>query len=270
MLAAAALVLVFMLVVMLAAFAWQRAVSNTGWVDVFWTYGTGAAGIAVALVPMKDEAIGPRQLLVAALVGVWSLRLGTFVALRVAHGPEDARYQAFRQTWGANYDRNLFGLLMAQPPVSALLVLAIALAAHAPGPLGLRDLAAVLIMALAVGGESLADRQLTAFRRAGHGHGAICDQGLWGWSRHPNYFFEWLGWLAYSAIALDPSRPLSWASLGAPAVMYLVLRFGTGVPPLEASMLKSRGAAFRAYQARVNAFFPLPPKSPPRPSGAIS
>jgi steroid 5-alpha reductase family enzyme len=157
---------------------------------------------------------------------------------------------------------------MAQPSVSALLCLAVALAAHAPGPLGVRDLSAVLIMAVAVGGESLADRQLTAFKTAPHAKGAICEDGLWGWSRHPNYFFEWLGWLAYPVIALAPSQPLSWATLIAPAIMFLVLRWGTGVPPLEASMLKSRGAAFRAYQGRVSAFFPLPPK--PSQSGTAS
>ena len=270
MLAATLAVLVFMLAVMCAAFAYQRAVRNTGWVDVFWTYGTGAAGVTIALLPSAGEAIGARQILVAALIGVWSLRLGTFVALRVANSPEDVRYQAFRQSWGKNYDRNLFGLVMAQPPVSALLCLAIGLAAHTPGPLGLRDLIAVAIMALAVGGESLADRQLAAFKKAGHARGAICEGGLWGWSRHPNYFFEWLGWLAYPAIALDPGLPLTWASLAAPAAMFVVLRFGTGVPPLEASMLKSRGQAFRAYQTRVSAFFPLPPKAQPRHSGAAS
>lgn len=261
MLAAALSALVFMLAVMLAGFAYQRAVANTGWVDVFWTYGTGAAGVAAALLPTTGQAIAPRQILVAALVAVWSLRLGTFVALRVAASTsEDARYQAFRERWGAAYQRNLFWLLMAQPPVSALLALAVMLAAHAPGPLGLRDLLAALIMALAVGGESLADRQLSAFKRGKHAEGAICKRGLWSWSRHPNYFFEWLGWWAYPAIALDPAHPLSWASLAAPAAMFLVLRFGTGVPPLEASMLKSRGDAFRAYQVRVSAFVPLPPK----------
>jgi steroid 5-alpha reductase family enzyme len=259
--AAALAVLVFMLAVMLAGFAWQRAVGNTGWVDVFWTYGTGVAGVAAALLPIGGEPITPRRMLVAALVAVWSLRLGTFVALRVAASPaEDARYQAFRQTWGKAYDRNLFWLLMAQPPVSVLLALAVMLAAHAPGPLGPRDLAAVLIMALAVGGESLADRQLSAFKRAPHAKGAICERGLWGWSRHPNYFFEWLGWWAYPAIALDPAHPLTWASLAAPAAMFLVLRFGTGVPPLEASMLTSRGDRFRDYQRRVSPFLPLPPK----------
>jgi steroid 5-alpha reductase family enzyme len=90
----------------------------------------------------------------------------------------------------------------------------------------------------------------------------VCDLGLWAWSRHPNYFFEWLGWFAYPAFAIDLSGryPWGWATLLAPVLMFLVLRFGTGVPPLEAHMLRSRGQAYRAYQARVAAFLPRPPK----------
>jgi steroid 5-alpha reductase family enzyme len=267
MLAATLIVLAFMLAVMACAFFFQRAAGNTGWVDVFWTFGTGAAGAAIALWP-ADGGLPARRWLIAVLVLAWSLRLGLHVALRVAATSEDARYADFRKRWGARYERNLFGLVMAQPPVTALVCLSIALAARAPGPLGWRDATGVAVLVTAILGEALADRQLDAFKRANHGRHAICDQGLWGWSRHPNYFFEWLGWLAYPVIGLDPSRPLTWATLLAPALMYLVLRFGAGVPPLEASMLKSRGEAFRAYQARVSAFFPLPPK--PTPSGATS
>jgi steroid 5-alpha reductase family enzyme len=91
-------------------------------------------------------------------------------------------------------------------------------------------------------------------------HGVINDTGLWSWSRHPNYFFEWFGWLAYPAIGFDPANIASWATWVAPALIYLILRHATGVPALEQSMLKSRGDAFRAYQARVSAFIPFPPK----------
>jgi steroid 5-alpha reductase family enzyme len=86
------------------------------------------------------------------------------------------------------------------------------------------------------------------------------ESGLWAWSRHPNYFFQWLGWLAYPIIALDPARPVTWLSLAAPAVMYGLLRHVSGVPPLEEAMLKSRGDTFRDYQRRVSVFFPLPSK----------
>src|SRR4051794_13898183 len=118
MLTATLLVLAFMLALMACAFFFQKAAGNTGWVDVFWTFGTGVAGAAIALWP-TDGGLPARRWLIAALVLVWALRLGLHVALRVASTPEDARYSDFRAKWGDHYRRNLFGLIMAQPPVSA-------------------------------------------------------------------------------------------------------------------------------------------------------
>ncbi|MCK7474656.1 MAG: DUF1295 domain-containing protein [Rhodopseudomonas palustris] len=89
----------------------------------------------------------------------------------------------------------------------------------------------------------------------------MCDRGLWRWSRHPNYFFEWFGWLAYPMIALSLSYPWGWATLLAPLFMYWILVHVTGVPPLEQQMLSSRGERYRAYQARTSVFFPWPPRS---------
>ena len=84
----------------------------------------------------------------------------------------------------------------------------------------------------------------------------MCDAGLWGWSRHPNYFFEWLGWLAYPLLAIDPAAAiLAGSRCPAPAFMYWLLVYVSGIPPLEQQMLRSRGDAYRDYQARVSAFF---------------
>jgi len=92
----------------------------------------------------------------------------------------------------------------------------------------------------------------------------VCDIGLWRWSRHPNYFFEWLFWLAYPLIAIDLAgyNPYGWLALLAPICMYWVLVYVSGIPPLEEHMLRSRGETFRAYQLRTRAFFPFPVISP--------
>lgn len=252
--------LLWMLAVMTAAWAYQREAGNSGWIDVFWTFGTGIAGAAVAMLPFDGEPA--RQVLVAAIVAVWSLRLGSYIAARVtgsAH--EDTRYARFRQEWGAAYQRKLYAFVLPQAVVTALLCLSIQAAAHRPEPgLDLRDGLGLAILLIALLGEALADRQLAAFKRTNTRKGAICDKGLWAWSRHPNYFFEWLGWTAYPVMALDLSRPVSLVTLIAPILMYLVLRFLTGVRPLEETMLASRGDAYRAYQARTSAFFLLPPR----------
>jgi steroid 5-alpha reductase family enzyme len=247
-----------MTAVMLLAWLFQRRKGNGGWVDVFWTFGTGLVCIAAALLPMHG-ANPVREALVASLTGVWSLRLGMYIGRRVATGAEDARYVELKREWGGEFHSRLLRFVMWQPPVSTLIALSVHTAAHVPGPLGWRDLAGLPILALAIGGEALADEQMRRYRQAKN-KPPVMDRGLWGLSRHPNYFFEWLTWLALPIIALSPLLPLTWLTLLAPGVMYLVLRHGTGVPILERSMLARKGEQFREYQQRVSAFFPSLPK----------
>ena len=235
---------------------------NGGWTDVFWTYGTGVTLALAALVPVAGRSSpDPRQMLVAALVALWSLRLGAYVARRVAKGPEDSRYATLRGEWGARFQSHMFLLMIVQSPASALLAVSVLLAAREPQPsLGLRYLLGAAVLLAAIAGEGVADGQMMRFKAIAANKGKVCDTGLWAWSRHPNYLFEALGWIAYPVIALEPGRPVTWAAWTAPVVMLLLLRFGTGVPPLEAAQLRSKGDAYRRYQARVSPFLPRPPK----------
>jgi len=247
-----------MLVIMVAAWAYGLAVKNGGWTDVFWTWGTGVVLAAAALLATGPEGIGPRNLLVAALMAIWTLRLGIYLTPRVATYAEDPRYAQFRTA--KNYPLTMLWVTLPQAPASALLGLSVVLAAQTPGPLGLRDGLAVALFVVAIAGEYVSDTQMKRFRAEAANKGKVIETGLWAWSRHPNYFFQWLGWLAYPIIALDPAQPMTWLSLAAPAVMYGLLRYVSGVPPLEDAMLRSRGDTFRDYQRRVSVFFPLPSK----------
>lgn len=249
--------------VMAAAWAWQRLTNNIGWVDVFWTFGTAAAGIFLSLAWAGRDGSPARRLLVCAIAAAWALRLGLHLIVRVARSPEDGRYRELRLQWGRSVQARLFRFLQLQAAVSMALAASIALAADRPGPaLGPLDLAGFMIALVAVGGEAIADQQLRSFAADPANTGKVCDRGLWAWSRHPNYLFEWLAWFAYPIIALDLSGawPVGIAAWAAPALMFAVLRLGTGVPPLEAHMLRSRGETFRAYQARVPPFLPRPPR----------
>ena len=157
----------------------------------------------------------------------------------------------------------MFWFLQSQAAVGIVLALSIVLAAQNPNPnLRVQDWIGLLILLAAIVGEAIADRQLRAFKSDPANRNAICDVGLWRWSRHPNYFFEWLSWLAYPIIALDFAghNPYGWLSLAAPICMYWILVHVSGIPPLEDHMLRSRGEAFRAYQKRTRAFLPLPLK----------
>lgn len=259
----AALVAIAVALSVLMAGAWvvQQRTGNSGWVDTIWTFSVGLVGAASALWPLANDAPNARQWLVAALVIVWSLRLGMHIAVRTAGITDDPRYTAFAKEWGLAAPRRMFVFLQNQALGSIPLVFAIFVAAHFPGEeLRPQDYLGAIILFLGIGGEALADSQLKQFRETPGHRGQVCDAGLWRWSRHPNYFFEWLGWLAYPVIAISPHYAWGWASLLAPAFMYWILVHVTGIPPLEAQMLRSRGERYRDYQARTSIFFPLPPR----------
>ncbi|MBS0360971.1 MAG: DUF1295 domain-containing protein [Proteobacteria bacterium] len=254
-------VLGVMTAAMVGAWAFGLSTRNGGWTDVFWTFGSGVVLAGAALWTHAGfEAPPTRRYLVAALVLTWAVRLGGYLAPRVAKH-EDPRYAKFRADWGRDYPRNMLFVTLPQAPATALLSLSVLIAAAAPGPLGLRDAIGVAILVAAIAGEALADEQMRRFKADPANKGQVAEVGLWGWSRHPNYFFEWLGWLAYPAIGLQLGQPLSWLSLTAPAVMFLLLTRVSGIPPLEEAQLASKGEAYRDYQRRVSAFVPLPPKA---------
>ncbi len=246
------------------AFAWriERVTGNSGWIDVFWTFGTGAAACTLALLPLEDSGWPHgREMLVAALAGSWSLRLGWHILSRTRMVDDDPRYRDLMRQWGANAASKLFRQLQIQAAVGLLLASSVMLAAQNPIELfRIQDIVAIAIFFIGVMGEAIADAQLRAFKRSAANRGKICDAGLWGFSRHPNYFFEWLCWLAYPLLAIDigGGNPLGYLSLAAPLCMYWLLVYVSGIPPLEAHMMRTRQARFVDYRRRTSAFFPWP------------
>lgn len=113
--------------------------------------------------------------------------------------------------------------------------------------------------AIGVVGEAVADSQLKRFKRA---HvGAVCDVGLWGYSRHPNYFFEWCVWIGYAVYGFA-FAPAGLIAIVGQAIIVASIFGITGIPPTENQAVRSKGDAYREYQKRVSRFVPLPPKSP--------
>lgn len=246
---------------MAASWVVQDRTGHAGWIDVFWTFGVGLVGVAAAMTPLSF-APPHRNFLVAVLAFIWSARLGVHIVRRNLRTADDPRYAQIRAGYGAYARRGMFWLTQKQAIVSIPLVLAIYLAAHNPDmQMRGQDALGLIIMLVSVAGETVADMHLRAFQRDPNNEGRICNVGLWRWSRHPNYFFEWLGWLAYPVIAIELFGKYEWAwlSLLAPVVMFVLLRFVSGVPPLEEHMRKTRGATWDTYAARTSAFFPLPP-----------
>ncbi len=245
----------------LAWLAWRRT-RNSGWVDTVWTFSVGAVGLASALLPPTgSDALTSRRVMVAAFALAWGLRLGLHIARRTRGITDDPRYAALLQGWGTDASLQMFILLQKQALVSIPLGIAMVLAAANPeSTLRVQDWLAVAVMAIAIIGEATADGQLRRFAADPANRGKVCDVGLWRWSRHPNYFFEWVGWLAYPLLAIGAWQ-WGWIALAAPACMYWLLVHVSGIPPLEEHMLATRGDGYRAYRARTSAFFPLPPNT---------
>ena len=251
-----------LMLAMATAWAIHRATHNAGWIDTIWTYATGLAAGAAAI-GFAVEDISARQALVAALVLVWALRLGTDMTRRTLARPDDPRYAKMAAEWGAEADEKIFWLLQKQAWCGALLILAVFVAAERPEEeLRASDILGAIALVISVVGAGLADRQLRLFAADPINRGGVCDVGLWRYSRHPNYFFEWLGWCAYPIIAIDWSGGYlwGWAALAAPALMYWLLVHISGIPPLEEQMIASRGARYERYRNSTNAFFPGPIK----------
>ena len=256
--AVAAGIVVFLCTSMTLAWRYALATQRSGYIDAIWSLATGAACVLAALAPGGRPE---RQALVAILAAIWSLRLGSYLWRR-AGAADDPRYAALKAEWGPQAPRRLFLFLQGQALCSTPLALAAYLAAHAPRPApDWRDALGVAIFAAALIGESLADRQMAAFRADPANRGRICDSGLWAWSRHPNYFFEWFAWLAYPAIALQIDAPAGLGALAAPALMYWLLVHVSGVPPLEQHLQRSRPELFAQYAARTSLFWPRPPRA---------
>lgn len=260
--AAFAAVSLALCIIMQGAWLIWRATRNAGWIDTVWTFGLGGVGCASAIAALAAATgFAPRAGIVAGLVAIWAGRLGSHIAKRTSGIKDDPRYAKLAEGFGKNAARGMFWICQKQAWVSIPLAMSMLLAAWNPLPhLRIQDVLGIAALIVGIAGEALADAQLKRFNRANKR--SVCNIGLWSWSRHPNYFFEWFGWLAYPLIAIDlgGEYPLGWLALLGPLCMYWVLVHITGVPPLEEHMLKTRGSAFRAYQARTNVFFPAPPR----------
>lgn len=233
----------------------QARTKNGGIVDVAWSFGTGLCAVFFAFVADGDPN---RRLVVALIAGFWGLRLGVMLAKRVLSESEDGRYKAMRERWGEKTQIKMFGFFQIQAFWAMMFALPMLAASLSPLPLGWVDSLAVLIWAVSIIGESMADAQLARFRGNPANKGKVCEDGLWAWSRHPNYFFEWLHWFSYLILALGGS--LVWLAALGPVVMFLFLTKVTGIPTTEARALVSRGDAYRDYQRRVSVLVPWPPK----------
>ena len=243
---------------MAAVFLLALRIRNFSIVDIAWS---AAFTPMVLLYATLAGGYAPRRAVIAAMVTAWSLRLAGHLHARIAalHPEEEGRYVELRRQWATRLRGRFFIFFQAQGALAGLLSLPFLFACLDKRPaLGGLEAGAGALFVVAIAGEALADRQLAAFKADPGNRGRTCRAGLWRYSRHPNYFFEWLVWVAYAAFAL-PS-PWGWTSAYAPLLMLFLLFRVTGIPMAEEQALRSRGADYREYQRTTSAFFPWFPK----------
>jgi len=227
--------------------------NNAGFVDVGWSLGLVILAVWYA---WQGPSYGPRKWLMAAMVSFWGLRLALHLVRRIASEPEDGRYQQLRREWaGTNVNLRFLFFFEFQAVLDVVLSLPMLVAAMNPSP-GLHwlEYAGAALWLVAVIGESVADAQLAAFKGDPQNRGRVCQMGLWGYSRHPNYFFEWFVWVAWMVYAL--ASPWGSTAVICPALMLFFLFRVTGIPATEAQALRSRGEEYRRYQETTSAFVP--------------
>ncbi len=222
-------------------------------VDVAWS---GGLAFLAAVYPWFVDGDVARRAFVGVLGGAWAFRLAWFLLTdRVLRAKgEDGRYRAMREALGAKANVFLFFFYQGQAAVAVVFSLPM-LAAMRGGSLGSWDVIGGLVWIVAVAGESVADRQLARFRGDPKNRGEVCSAGLWRYSRHPNYFFEWVHWWTY--VAIGRAAPLTWIG---PAAMLLFLFRLTGIPYTERQAMRSRGERYREYQRTTSAFVPWFPR----------
>ena len=245
-------------VVMFLMWLLQLRTGNAGVVDAAWALCIGALAIAAS-------ALGHgwlwRKLAIAGGMGMWSARLGIHLLRdRVIGRPEDGRYVALRRDWGASVRVRMLWFFQVQAMAAVFFALPAFIASANPVPTySVIESVALVLWCAGFAGEVVSDRELAHFRADPVNRGRTCQAGLWRYSRHPNYFCEWIMWVAYALFAL--ASPFGGAALLCPvAMLYLLLRV-TGVPLAEQQALRSRGDDYRHYQQTTNAFFPWRPRT---------
>ena len=226
---------------------------NAAIVDAGWA---GGLALIAAIYAWRGPGDELRRGVMAALVGLWGLRLAGYLFFtRVLGHPEEGRYVTLRDKWKTGIGWKFLIFFEAQAVLCGLLSLPFLAAALDPAP-ALRpvETAAIALFALATAGEALADAQLNAWKRNPANRGRTCRAGLWNYSRHPNYFFEFLIWVSYALFS--SAAPGGWIGWVSPALILFFLFRVTGIPATERQALKTRGDDYREYQRTTSVFVP--------------
>ncbi len=252
------IVSVGMVIIFALAWHWGTRLKNYSLVDAFWAGGIGLSGVLFAIFGTGDIS---KRIVAASLAAFWGGRLAYHLQKRIRkhHPEEDSRYQKLREIWEGRETRSFFWFFQAQAVSVLLLALPYLLVSSDATPWGLFESFGLTVALIGIAGEMLADHQMSKFKEKDNRSTSVCQEGLWNYSRHPNYFFEMVIWIGIFLFACGSAY--GWTTFYAPAIITFLLLKVTGIPPTEASAVKRKGDAYRDYQRTTSPFIPLPKKS---------
>jgi len=227
-------------------------------VDIFWGFGFVVIAWLTFLATANNSPATGRRLLLAVLTTIWGLRLTLHLARRKIGEPEDHRYQAMRHSIGPRFWLISLGVVFGlQGLIMNIVALPIMAGPFEQAPLGVPAVVGVVLWAIGLTFEALGDWQLARFKADPGNRGKVLDQGLWRYTRHPNYFGDFLVWWGLYLVAVGGQ--FWWTVIG-PVLMSVLLMRVSGVTLLERSLQASK-PAYAEYQRRTSAFFPRPPRN---------
>ncbi len=246
----------FAVVSAIMIFTWIIAykIKNAGIVDILWAF--NFLFIAFVIWLLADGA-STRKNLVCFLAGLWSIRLGIYLLIRVGShlNKEEGRYQQLRSEWAPNANLKFFIFFQMQALSNVFLAIPFFIIAINPAPtLSIIEYIGAAFWLLFIIGEGLSDYQLQQFKKKSANKGKVCNTGFWNYSRHPNYFFQFMLWIAVFILAL-PS-PYGWISIICPIVIGLLIFKVTGIPMTEEQSIRSKGDLYKEYQRTTSVFIP--------------
>ena len=233
-----------------------RTIDNAGIIDVFWGFSFGLLSTYFSLTGEGNEL---RRILLSTVACLWSFRLGIYLFIRCwkLHPKEDRRYADLRDKWADKNNSKMFVFFHFQGLAIMVFALIFAVPTWNKDPdISFVEYLGLLLIIIAFLGEALADLQLARFKKNSKIN-EVCRAGLWNYSRHPNYFFQWLAWVGYYVFAFNSN---GWWTIYCPILMLFLLLKVTGVSNNEIQNIASKGDAYKKYQETTSSFIPLPPK----------
>ena len=259
-----ALCLLSSVIVLTLSWAVYLKTGEASFVDVVWAVLTAIFSIYLLA---GNYTVELRFWLLSTMISAWCLRLSTHLIFRLRTTGEDTRYKRMKERWGDKSRKKFFFFFQAQALFAVVFALPFLKAGESGNPINAFDYAGILVWLIGFCVCSISDYQLTRFKLDSSGNMKVCRSGLWKYSRHPNYFGEWMVWTGYSIFGLQTDNGA--LLLAVPVLLYVMITRVSGSSHIEKAKLRTANAEYTQYINSTSSFFPWFPKKPSLPNNSL-